>query len=170
MCKCGCHSRLIIGAHIASDIRSTLREELGITSCAGIAHNKVLAKMVGEVHKPNQQTLLYPGHTEELLMKRNFLRKIPGNSLFRKYLTLSFCKWLLKFQDDLYFYLGFGHSICKRLAEIGVETISDLRDLPLAILSKMGATNATAMKNLCLGIDPSPVIPSGQPQVCLLHE
>lgn len=78
VCKCGCHNRLSIGAHIAADIGRRLQEELGITSCAGIAHNKVLAKMVGEVHKPNQQTLMYPCHTEELLMKRNLLKKIPG--------------------------------------------------------------------------------------------
>ena len=68
----------MIGSQIAADIRRTLFEELGITSCAGIGHNKVLAKMVGEVHKPNQQTLMFPCHTEKLLMDRNFVKKIPG--------------------------------------------------------------------------------------------
>ena len=90
-CKCGCHNRLSIGAHIAADIRHTLQEELCITSCAGIAHNKVLAKMVGEVNKPNKQTLMYPCHTEELLMKRNLLKKIPGRvQIFQLYLLRIF--------------------------------------------------------------------------------
>ena len=80
VCKCGCHSRLVIGSHIAADIRRQLVEGLGITSCAGIAHNKVLAKMAGEVHKPNQQTLMFPCHTEELLMHRNFVKKIPSKA------------------------------------------------------------------------------------------
>nr|KAG5690686.1 hypothetical protein BaRGS_013472 [Batillaria attramentaria] len=44
-CPCGCHFRLAVGSQIAADIRSAMNVELGVTCCAGVAHNKVLAKL-----------------------------------------------------------------------------------------------------------------------------
>ena len=59
--------------------------------------------------------------------------------------------------------------MCKKLADIGIETIQDLRDLPVSILENtMGASNAHTMRDLCFGNDSSPVIQTGQPQVCPL--
>ena len=58
--------------------------------------------------------------------------------------------------------------MCKKLAEIGVETIQELRDLPVTILENTaGASNAQLMRDLCFGIDPSLVLPTGPPQVLL---
>lgn len=51
---------------------------LGITCCAGVGHNKLVAKLVGEKHKPNQQTLLYPYKLNAFMMTIEKLRKIPG--------------------------------------------------------------------------------------------
>uniref|UniRef100_A0A336MAZ2 CSON012933 protein n=1 Tax=Culicoides sonorensis TaxID=179676 RepID=A0A336MAZ2_CULSO len=55
-CDCGCSERLKIGTKIAKELRQALFSQLGITSCAGIAHNKLLAKLVGAQNKPNKQT------------------------------------------------------------------------------------------------------------------
>ena len=67
-----------IGAHIAQYFRDQLHSELGLTSCAGISHNKVLAKLVGSTHKPNKQTLLQPHLAESLMLSLGECRKIPG--------------------------------------------------------------------------------------------
>lgn len=136
-CVCGCSSRIKTGAYIASEMRRILHEQLGITSCAGIAHNKLLAKLVGETHKPNQQTFLFPCHTEEILGNLSKVRKIPG----------------------------IGHATCKRLSELGIETIQQLQDAPADILEDtFGAKLSKSMKELCFGNDNSPVVMSGPPQ------
>lgn len=80
-CSCGCHRRLAIGSQIAADIRSALSVELGITCCAGIAHNKLLAKIAGGQHKPNQQTTVLPCHALPLISGLDSVHCIPGESL-----------------------------------------------------------------------------------------
>lgn len=76
-CDCGCEMRLKLGTQIAQEIRNSIRNEFKLTSCAGIAHNKLLAKVVGATHKPNQQTVLFPNSALELLLSLP-LQKIPG--------------------------------------------------------------------------------------------
>ena len=77
-CSCGCHERLKVGSQIAADIREGLFKELGITCCGGIAHNKLLSKLVAGAHKPNQQTTLFPESTSALMASLNSVRNIPG--------------------------------------------------------------------------------------------
>ena len=62
------------------EMRAGLEEELGVTSCAGVASNKLLAKLVSGTHKPHQQTLLYPHHTALLLGALKSVRQIPGKA------------------------------------------------------------------------------------------
>ncbi|KAG5683821.1 hypothetical protein PVAND_013085 [Polypedilum vanderplanki] len=50
--------RLLLGASIVSDIRKAVKEETGYECSAGIAMNKILAKLVCGMNKPNKQTLL----------------------------------------------------------------------------------------------------------------
>lgn len=50
--------RLLIGASIASEIRSAVLAESGYECSAGIAHNKILAKLACGMNKPNKQTIL----------------------------------------------------------------------------------------------------------------
>ena len=40
------------------ELRAAILSELGFTSSAGIAHNKLLAKLGSSMHKPNKQTIL----------------------------------------------------------------------------------------------------------------
>eukprot|EP00731_Ephydatia_muelleri_P024747 Em0016g1018a len=56
----GCTAELLlsVGAIIANEIRSAVLNETGFTCSAGIAHNKVLAKLAAGMNKPNQQTIL----------------------------------------------------------------------------------------------------------------
>ena len=77
-CSCGCYHRLVVGSHVAASIRAALYTELGITTCGGTAHNKVLAKLAGATHKPNQQTTVFPGQAEDLVGTLSGPKKIPG--------------------------------------------------------------------------------------------
>lgn len=51
-------TRLILGSHLAQHMRLSLEEEMGYTSTVGISTNKLLSKLVGNVHKPKSQTTL----------------------------------------------------------------------------------------------------------------
>ncbi|XP_024086271.1 DNA polymerase eta isoform X2 [Cimex lectularius] len=50
--------RLAYGAVIIEELRKAVLETTGFKCSAGIAHNKVLAKLACGIHKPNRQTVL----------------------------------------------------------------------------------------------------------------
>ncbi|TDG44476.1 hypothetical protein AWZ03_009113 [Drosophila navojoa] len=50
--------RLLIGACIAGEVRAAVKAETGYECSAGIAHNKILAKLAAGMNKPNKQTIL----------------------------------------------------------------------------------------------------------------
>lgn len=79
-CLCGCARRLAVGTHIAKDLRESLFKDLGITTCAGIAHNKMLAKLAGALNKPNNQTVVVPTRCRDLMVQLKELRSIPGEN------------------------------------------------------------------------------------------
>jgi DNA polymerase iota len=49
---------LAFGSEIAAEIRAALREKIGLTASCGIGHNKLVAKLVGSRHKPDQASIL----------------------------------------------------------------------------------------------------------------
>jgi DNA polymerase iota len=68
-------------------LRTKLESEKGYTATVGISTNKVLAKLVGNVHKPNSQTTLWPpcssaegdvSTSVALFMDEHEIGKIPG--------------------------------------------------------------------------------------------
>jgi len=67
--------RLACGAGIACRLRGTILDKLGYTSSAGIATNKLLAKIGSALHKPNLQTVILPRAVGEL-MKDLPLKKV----------------------------------------------------------------------------------------------
>jgi len=52
--------RLILGSHLARYLRHELESQQGYTATVGIATNKTLSKLVGNVNKPRSQTTLMP--------------------------------------------------------------------------------------------------------------
>lgn len=54
------HVRLCLGSHLAKYVRHGLELEKGYTSTVGIATNKILSKLVGNVNKPKNQTTITP--------------------------------------------------------------------------------------------------------------
>uniref|UniRef100_A0A8C9QQX1 Polymerase (DNA directed) iota n=1 Tax=Scleropages formosus TaxID=113540 RepID=A0A8C9QQX1_SCLFO len=131
------HRRLALGSHIAAEIRATVHRQLGLTACAGVASNKLLAKLVSGAFKPNQQTTLLPESTAHLLGSLRGPHAVPG----------------------------IGYRTACRLEALGLCTLEDLHRVPLVELEKeLGAAAARRVRSLSLGVDPSPVTPSRPPQ------
>ncbi|KAF2865363.1 hypothetical protein BDV95DRAFT_531382 [Massariosphaeria phaeospora] len=77
--------RLRLASHLARYLREQLESEKGYTCAVGISTNKLLAKLVGNLHKPNDQTTLLPPYSSEedldnvtSFMDGHEVGKIPG--------------------------------------------------------------------------------------------
>lgn len=156
------HPRLALGSHIAAELREAIHCKLGLTGCAGIATNKLLAKLVSGTFKPNQQTSLLPEDISDVMGCLSSLRKVPG-TFFNSNMKLCIPSKYLWF---LYNLLGVGHQTAKKLQALGLFTVKDLQHFPVNNLVKeFGGPTAQRLKSLVLGIDNSPVTPTGAPQV-----
>lgn len=137
-CYCGCHERLKLGTHIADTFRKSIFNQLGLTTCAGISYNKLLAKLVCATHKPNQQTVLYPEAAEELLTSLSNINRIPGIGQRTTDLLKS---------------------------SFGPLKVPDILNLDLKQLATcVGDELANKLVQLCKGYDPTPVKITGKPQ------
>ncbi|XP_043277886.1 DNA polymerase iota [Venturia canescens] len=135
-CPCGCHRRLRIAAKIAAEMRERILKQVGLTCSAGIAHNKLLAKLGGSLHKPNEQTVVYPWAGASLLSKIGSIAKIPG----------------------------IGAKTLGLLESKAIRTVDDLRRITLEELeSRVGGDLSKRLKDNAEGIDETIVKPSGRP-------
>nr|XP_051707160.1 DNA polymerase iota isoform X6 [Oryctolagus cuniculus] len=131
------HIRLLVGSQIAAEMREAMYNQLGLTGCAGVASNKLLAKLVSGVFKPNQQTVLLPESCQDLMHSLNHIKEMPG----------------------------VGYKTTKRLEALGITSVHDLQTFSSKILEKeLGISVAQRIQKLSFGEDNSPVIPSGPPQ------
>ncbi|XP_028694054.2 DNA polymerase iota isoform X2 [Macaca mulatta] len=131
------HIRLLIGSQIAAEMREAMYNHLGLTGCAGVASNKLLAKLVSGVFKPNQQTVLLPESCQHLILSLNHIKEIPG----------------------------IGYKTAKCLEALGINSVHDLQTFSSKILEKeLGISLAQRIQKLSFGEDNSHVIPSGPPQ------
>ncbi|ESO88179.1 hypothetical protein LOTGIDRAFT_219556 [Lottia gigantea] len=136
-CGCGCYQRIMLASNIAQEIRDGLYNDLGITCCAGISYNKLLAKLAGEKHKPNKQTTLLPEFTLQLLHSLPSTRNIPG--------------------------IGYGMS--KRLRVLDIDSVLDLYNYNQEkLITEFGQQTAKFLKDISAGIDHTPVVRYGLPQ------
>lgn len=136
-CPCGCHTRLSIASQIASDIRQKIYNDLGFTTCAGIAHNKLLAKLICPFRKPNDQTTILPDHAVEFMSTLQSVRCIPS----------------------------IGSKTTETLISHNIISVSDLQQASLEVLKKNFSSDmAVRLKNLSVGEDNTPVKQTGKPQ------
>ena len=112
----------------AEKIRKRIREELGFTVNVGVSTNKLLAKMAGELEKPDKLNTLFP---EEVPKK---LWCLPVGELFMV-----------------------SRKTVPRLKKLGIRTIGDLAAYPLPLLEKEFKSFGKVLHAFSNGIDPSPV-------------
>jgi DNA polymerase eta len=121
---------LLAGAALVAEGRQSVLSELLYTTSAGIAHNKLLAKLASGLKKPASQTLVPLEGTATLL------RDLPLSRL-----------------------RGLGGKLGERVtAELGVTTAGGLSSLPLArVESALGAESAAFVLALARGESDAPV-------------
>ncbi|KAL1123866.1 hypothetical protein AAG570_001636 [Ranatra chinensis] len=124
--------RLAVGGVIVEEMRQAVYERTGFRCSAGIAHNKILAKLCCGLHKPNRQTIL------------------PHSSVAELYSTLPLKKVRSlggKFGEDLTETLG-----CKTMADLARFTERKLQQ-------KYDDKTGTWLYNIARGFDYDPVTP-----------
>lgn len=68
--------KLLIAATICNEIRAAVKAKTGYECSAGIGHNKILAKLVCGINKPNKQTLLPITHVDHLYRLGNEIENV----------------------------------------------------------------------------------------------
>lgn len=116
------------GAAIAREIRAQILEETGLTASAGIAPNKMLAKIASDWNKPDGQFEIKPDEIDA------FMRGLPVSKLW-----------------------GVGSKMQAKLSEIGVRTCGDLQRFGKLDLSRRFGKWGLELYGLCRGRDPRPV-------------
>ena len=113
---------------IAQEIRTRVREEVGITISAGIAPNKFLAKVASEWRKPDGQFVVTPPMVPE------FVRALPIQKIH-----------------------GVGDVTARKMQLMGINTCADLQTLPLQELIERFGSFGERLYALSRGQDDRPV-------------
>jgi DNA polymerase IV len=114
---------------VAVAIRKQIREDLNLTASAGIAPNKFLAKIASDWKKPDGLFVIRPTQVDTFLLPLQVSR-LPG----------------------------VGKVTDQRLAALGIRTVSDLRQLPIATLQSEFGRYGHRLHDLARGIDETPVV------------
>jgi DNA polymerase-4 len=114
---------------VARAIREQIREELHLTASAGVAPNKFLAKIASDWRKPDGLFVIQPEDLDTFLPPLE-IGRIPG----------------------------VGKVTEKRLAELGIKTVGDLRRLEMPLLENHFGRYGSRLYELARGIDHSPVV------------
>ena len=117
------------GEAVAREIRNQIREELRITASAGIAPNKMLAKVASDWKKPDGQFAIHEEEVAEFMLTLP-VKKIPG----------------------------VGKKMAARLLELSVSTCGDLQRFERVDLASRFGKWGSELYDLCRGQDLRPVV------------
>jgi len=113
----------------AEAIRAAIREETQLTASAGVAPNKFVAKIASDFRKPDGLFVVRPRQVE------TFLAPLPVGRL-----------------------PGVGRVMERKLAELGIAVVADLRDFPVEELERRFGRWGRRLHELSFGIDERPVV------------
>ncbi|OYD14612.1 DNA polymerase IV [candidate division WOR-3 bacterium JGI_Cruoil_03_51_56] len=115
---------------IARKIKQELSGRFGLTCSIGIAPNKLLAKLVGEMHKPDGLTIIRPEEVPVLL---------------EKIIVEEMC--------------GIGPKTAAKLHRLGIKSCGELGRYPEKALVRIFGVKGVHLHHIGKGIDESPVRP-----------
>jgi len=116
---------------IAKEIRQRIFEKTGLTGSAGIAPNKMLAKIASDWRKPNGQFAITPDQVAA------FMRDLPVRKLW-----------------------GVGPKSAEKFAAAGIQTCGDLQRFSLPEMIARHGKWGGELYHLCRGEDDRPVEPN----------
>ena len=116
---------------VAKELKRRILAETGLTSSAGVAPNKFLAKIASGWRKPDGLTVIAPERVE------SFLQELPVEALW-----------------------GVGPVTAKKLRAAGIQRLVDVRDFDEVALHKSVGSLAPWLKRLSHGDDPREVKPN----------
>ncbi|MGH6914693.1 MAG: DNA polymerase IV [Geminicoccales bacterium] len=119
-----------LGVDVARRLKALILEETRLTASAGVAPNKFLAKIASGWRKPDGLTVIAPERMEA------FLQDLPVDALW-----------------------GVGPVTAKKLRQIGVNKLIELRSVDRALLHGTVGSLAEWLVQLSHGDDPRPVQP-----------
>ena len=118
-------------AHLAQQLKNAVRNSVKLSCTVGISSNKLVAKIASDFKKPDGLTIVLPDKIE------SFLDPLPIRSI-----------------------PGIGKKTEDRFAEMGFQTISELKKLDVFSLnSQFGRKIGSYIYNAARGIDEEPVAP-----------
>ncbi len=114
---------------IAEDIRKKIFEKTGLTASAGIAPNKLIAKMASDYNKPNGQFTIAPWMVDD------FMKTVPVEKIH-----------------------GIGKVTAKYLHDHGIKTCLEMQKYTRSDLTHLLGKFGDALFDYCRGIDDREVI------------
>jgi DNA polymerase-4 len=126
----GCEGLFGPAPDIARRIKDRVRAELSLTASVGVAANKFLAKLVGDLHKPDGLFVLEPDQV------RAVLDPLPVSRLW-----------------------GVGAKGEQRLHALGLRTVGQVAALPEEVLASHFGESGRHLWRLANGIDDRTVVP-----------
>lgn len=121
---------------VAKKLKSDIRSECGewVSCSVGISYNKLLAKLAGELKKPDGLVMITP-ENKDIIFDATPIEKANG--------------------------IGWGCT--PRLNKMGIRTLGDLAEVPIGGLVEEFGSYGYKLKEVGLGIDEAPVRPYWQP-------
>jgi DNA polymerase-4 len=117
------------GEEMAREIKKRIFERTGLTASVGVSHNKLLAKLASDMHKPDGLTVIRPQDV------RAMLDPLPVGRLF-----------------------GVGPKTAARLEEQGIFTLGQLRTAPESVLWPLFRREVRTFQDRAAGIDERGVV------------
>lgn len=124
-----------IATRVAAEIKTEIRSETGLTASAGVAPNKLLAKIASDMDKPDGLYVIKPGQVED------FMRELPVRKIW-----------------------GVGRVTAEKLKRLGIETASELGKADEGMLLEKLGRRGLELRELGRGIDESEVKVPGEPK------
>src|SRR3954469_1798282 len=119
-----------LGSNVARQLKKQINDQTGLTASAGVAPNKFLAKIASGWRKPDGLTVIAPERVE------SFLEQLPVEALW-----------------------GVGPVTARKLREIGIAKVVDIRTADTDRLRGAVGSMAEWLNQLARGEDPREVTP-----------
>lgn len=113
---------------IATAIKSRIQTATRLTASVGVAHNKLIAKIASDLHKPDGLTLVTPETTRDVLDALS-VRRLPG----------------------------LGRKTGAKVEALGIQTLRALRSAPDSLLWPLFGRYTQRVRDRAAGIDDRPV-------------